>query len=81
MKALSYGLMLSENQKRLVLPQYIIWRDCHIHIAIFLDGHDVYAEFLADLKLLYLQSDPFSRYLYLEDGMVVVDLYIIENLA
>ena len=75
------GFILTHCQNRNVIGQYRIRRNRYICFSGALNTEDIDAELPADIDLSNTFSDPRPRHLHFKDGVLFVNLYVVENVV
>ena len=75
------GFVLTQRQNRNVIGQYGVRRNGNIRFSGSFDAKNVDAKLSADIQLTNAFPDPRLRHLHFKDGVLLVDLYVVENMV
>ena len=81
MKAPAQGLALAQHQQCAVTGQNRVRVNVDVGNPVALDAQNVDAVFLADIDVANGLSDPRGRHRYFQNGVVVVQLDIIQHMV
>ena len=73
------GFILTQCQNRNVIGQYGVRRNGNIRFSCTFDAENVDAKLSADVQFSNAFPDPRLRHLHFKDGVLLVDLYVVEK--